>query len=228
MKDRTVSSPKISANKLGEYLIATPARRKTIIRDQKSPPTIKVARYQQAKEAAEEYFLSGGTNTKGLDAAIVRLRSKKDGSNWAREDAESTAQALDLLLSMRDQLFSDGLVYVAAPAHPAKLMISGVEVSVQPHMLLIDEKRRKIGAVRLHYVKSADLADKGGEYVATLLTKWTAENAPRSGYTVAPALCRCVDVFRKAITKAPASQIKRMSDIAAACEEIAVRWNTIQ
>ena len=224
-----MNSPRISANKLGEYMIASVARRRTIIRDQKHPPTIKVARYQQAKEAAEQYFLSGGKDSKAVEAAIVRLRAKTVGSDWALEDAQSTAQALDMLLSMRDQLFAEGMTYVRAPAQPARLVIAGVGISVQPHMLLLDEKRGKMGAVRLHYTKTTESAlnGEGGDYVATLLHQWANKHGMRPGFVAAPQLSRCIDVFRKAVVKGPSAQSRRMDHITAACEEIAARWSTI-
>jgi hypothetical protein len=222
-------SPRISANKLGEYVVASPPRRRTIIRDQKNPPTYKDARYRQADEPVERFLLSGGRDEKVIDAAIVNLRSRVAASSWAREANESTAQALDRLLVMKSQLFADGLVYVAAPISPPKLRIGGVEVSVRPTVLVVDQKRLKIGAVRLHYTKTAESAldGEGGEYVATLLHQWTTKHTPRAGFAPSPQLSMCVDVFRKSIVRAPVSQTRRMDTLTAACEEIAARWPTI-
>ena len=52
-----MSKPKISLNKLGEYLDATPSRRKKIIQDQQDPRPVITIRYQDARENITEILL---------------------------------------------------------------------------------------------------------------------------------------------------------------------------
>jgi hypothetical protein len=49
-ESRIRETPRISVNKLAEYMVATPARRRGIIRDQKVKRDFIVARYQQVSQ----------------------------------------------------------------------------------------------------------------------------------------------------------------------------------
>ena len=44
-------TPRVSVNKLGQYLTATPANRKRIIHGQKNPPDPQYLRYPEAAQA---------------------------------------------------------------------------------------------------------------------------------------------------------------------------------
>ena len=44
-------APRISVNKLGEYMTATPLRRRRIVLDQKRPKTFIFARYREPQDA---------------------------------------------------------------------------------------------------------------------------------------------------------------------------------
>lgn len=60
--DRVVEArqePCISVNKLGEYLTATPARRRRIVHDAKYPSTFMVARYTTAENTIADWICSG-------------------------------------------------------------------------------------------------------------------------------------------------------------------------
>jgi len=51
--------PKVSANKLGEYMSASPSRRNEIVKNQKYPKGYVVTRYNDARRAIIDYFLNG-------------------------------------------------------------------------------------------------------------------------------------------------------------------------
>lgn len=52
-------SPKISANKLGEYINSAPHRRKEIVKNQKYPKGFIVTRYNDAKSTIIDFFIRG-------------------------------------------------------------------------------------------------------------------------------------------------------------------------
>lgn len=221
-------TPKISANKLGEYMVATPARRKGIIKDQKRPSPAISARYRHAEAPLVEFLSTG--NIDALHSAAGKLRATGGGSVWAQGDREATADALEALGRLAPKLLLPELTYKQPTSRSQKLMIGGLPVSVQPDMLVFSEAKgkRQVGALKFHYIKNEEssLTSKGAQYVATLLHQWLLTFGP-AGFVPTPALSKSVDVFRGNIEAAPASQSRRLSDLEAACEEITVRWPTL-
>jgi hypothetical protein len=222
--------PRISANKLGEYLVTTsPTRRRRIISDQKHPSSAIVPRYRLADEPLTAFFAGDGDHSE-IDRAVVRLRSDRTGTTWAIEDRSNTADALDAFLALAPKLPLQGVSYIRREQQSPYLQIKGVDVSVSPQFLLYFQQRGVdcIGALKLHFPKSDDsaLEQKGGEYVATLLHRWLVEAGPR-GRKPMPSHCFSVDVFRKAVVAAPNASTRRMADVAAACEEIAAHWQQL-
>lgn len=104
-RSRTVTvrpEPRISVNKLGEYLVATASRRRQILRDQKRPPDFKVVRYADAQRAIVDYFIDRHSDPDVLARHLSRL------ANWSRGPRDSDydvrrnqdcRNALELLLS---------------------------------------------------------------------------------------------------------------------------------
>lgn len=222
--------PRISANKLGEYLVTTsPSRRRRIIHDQKHPSKAVVPMYRLAEEPLAEFLASGG-RTGAIDKAVVRLRSDGSGTTWSMSDRRNTADALDQFIALAPKLPFDGITYQRGPEHSQLLQIKGVDISVAPNFILQFEQRGVacVGALKVHYPRSEDLAleQKGGEYVATLLHQWLVAHGPR-GRRAMPSHCLSIDVFRRAVVAAPSASTRRMADVAAACEEIAAHWQQL-
>lgn len=220
-------APRISVNKLGEYMVATATRRRSIVREQKRPSKAITARYGQAEAPLLQFLPRGDSGA--LMAAAQRLRTAPASTDWQRSDNTSTADALDAIARMSAELLADGLQFKPAPARPAKLTIGGLQVSVQPDALIVRTVRGvpSFGALKFHFIRDDERALTPGaqEYVAALLHQWCATNALR-GFTPAPALSRSVDVFRARIVPGKTRQQRALANVAAACEEIVARWPT--
>lgn len=218
---------RISANKLAELLVTSnPVRRRRIVFDQKHPSGPPVMLYRHAQTPIAQYF-RGGRDANVLKAAAEGLRADKEGTDWAIDDRWNTADALELFADIADGLPSGlGEAYTRGETNPAKLSISGVEVSVKPDFLIQFDKRgvRHTGALKLHFIKNPDsaLTKTGSEYVATLLHKWLEEHGPAG--TPSHTHCISIDVFRGTTFSAPKSNTRRLQEISAVCEEIAARW----
>lgn len=219
---------RISVNKLAELLVtANPARRRKIIQDQKYPSTSIVALYRLAYEPIKE-FLTNGRNEQSLTDAISRLRNDRSGSEWSINDRWNTADALEEFSKLAELVPNDsGEVYEQGSQDAPKLNIAGVDISVRPDFLIGFTSRGKIytGALKLHFIKNPDsaLSRTGAEYVATLMNRWLEDNGP-DGSIPSHRHCMCIDVFRGTVVTAPKSTTRRMSEVTAACEEIAARW----
>ena len=179
-RSRTVTvrpEPRISVNKLGEYLVATASRRRQILRDQKRPPEFKVVRYADAQRAIVDYFVDRHSDPDVLARHLSRL------GNWSRgpRDSDYDAQrnqdcrnAIESFAKMTGQLGFDGLSMSRGRPDCPKLVKAGVGISVRPEIVAHGSDRRAIrsSAPKLHLAKGFPLDEKVGEYVGTLVHEY--------------------------------------------------------
>lgn len=217
-----MANSKISLNKLGEYMTATPARRRRIIEDQINPKEFIAARYSDAREKISS-FIAGHIREQDLIDAAEHLRTQSYDSKFIAQDKNLSADAIDDFLEVSDQLPSGYIFEKVAANEASALSISGVTIPIRPDVYLKNENNELVGAIKLHFPKSNPLTTASGEYVATALRKFMQENNPN---VIDHKLCVVVDVPSANVISAPKAGKKRMSDIEAACEEIDARWKT--
>src|SRR5690242_11286812 len=89
-------SPKLSANQLAEYLIATPARRKSILKGAKYPSTVVVARYRTAKKSIQKHLSDKARSHVFFSEAIQQLLTRndsKDATKWTKNDCRLSIES---------------------------------------------------------------------------------------------------------------------------------------
>jgi hypothetical protein len=215
-----MADPKISLNKLGEYMTATPARRRRIVEDQINPKDFIAARYTDAREKITDY-ISGNIEEQNLIQAADDLRKQSYDSSFITQDKNLSADAIDDFLEISDQLPS-GYRFEKVPASNKSAMeLSGVRVSIRPDIYLKNDNDEVVGAIKLHFPKSNPLTIASGEYVATGLRAFVQST---SSNIIDPKLCVVIDIPSTNVISAPKAGKKRMNDIEAACEEINARW----
>lgn len=219
---------KISVNKLGEYMDASPSRRRQILRDQKTPPTFKVARYREARETIVQYLEQGMGDDGFVMQRIEDLRNDLSGSGFAAQDRQLSADAIEDFLPLCEEIEVEGLsVQSGAAFATATMDFGGTQVSMRPDAILRNPETGDIvGCVKLNFSKSAPLQNRAAEYVATAM-RAHLENNLSSPEHVDPSLCYVVDVPTGTVSCAPKANKKRLSDLTAAGEEIAARWDTV-
>lgn len=216
--------PRISANKLGEYLVSTPLRRRDIIERQKYPNTFIGAYYEPARAAIVD-FLVGRIDRAGLLGRTEALVAGEHASSWARHQAHGCADAVLRFLDLEPDLDLRGMTAVQVPAHQA-LDVHGVHVSVYPDLVLEGFDHRgapQVGALKLHFPKAHPHTETSAEYVATVLRVHAVHTAASRGKVCEDA-CLVVDVFAGRIVHAPRAHVRRWRDIGAACAEIRRAW----
>ncbi len=226
------SQPRISVNKLGEYMTTTSAvRRRAIVRQQIAPPPAVVPRYRQATDPINAFLASGGIDVESMTKEIERLRQASVTSDWTQSDNQNTADALEHFLEVSDELPIDGIEYVRGDLQPPHLDVADVAISVRPDFLLRFQKRGRkyVGALKIHYIRDDGKALKtqGQEFVATLCRQWLSEHGS-GGREVIHTHCFSLDLFRKSLVHAPASFTRRMKEVEAACADIALIWAALQ
>ena len=233
---KVVQSPRMSVNKLGEYLCASVRRRRTIIRDQKyRKPFGGVARYSDARAAIVRQISASPGNYDTLNGTAKKLSQPHPFlAKWQNEHRVSCFKAIT---SFMRSYPVDGLDFgladpvMVAGAHNASvaIKISGVSVSLRPDVYIrgLLGSKDVVGLLKLHFSKDNPLSVEAGKYVATLLHLYAEESLASEKVVASRSQCIVLDVRHGALHTAPDCFKVRRQEIEAACEEISQRWNSI-
>lgn len=216
--------PRISINQLGAYMVANATGRRRTIRDQKYPPTYMVIYYSGALKPILSYYTDPAHTLDEVSAELERLESLPAASESEDTRNKSCAEALAAFLDLSDELDLSEYEIRRGDDDPPKISIEGVEVSVRPDLLLI-RNNRLVGSVKFYFKKGQHLEKAAAEVVGTLQHQYLEEV-----YEAEPPShrdCFTVDVFAGKAFRAPRSFRRRRSDIAAACDEIRLRWSGV-
>lgn len=221
------NTPRISATKLGEYTVASPLRRRKIVRDQREPSDFVVARYERARTALTDYFLGGAANVEPVIDAAVELGTLRGTSDWQTQDFNVSGEALERFLDISDEFELDGLESSPGSNGAPKLVLAEVDVSVRPDIILRGTLRNKrvVGALKLYFGKTNPLGDEAGANVATLLQRYCDQHLVQPGEVTSPKHCAVLDVFAKRWFRSTRATQLRLRSLEAACEEIRLWWN---
>lgn len=224
-----VNEPKITVNKLGEFLVAPAARQRRILEQLKYPKDNKfgATAHTEAREALKEYFISGFDKTI-LSDCIQALKDKKGLTDYMQKVNNSSIEMLEGVLEINSDYFS-GYSYYKYQGNNEKMMINGVEISVYPDLMVEYTYRDKdyIGAFKLHLSKSSNFGKEGGNYIAVLLNHYTSEFIIPENKVVKPSCSISYDVPKGDFIKCPASTAVRWNDIKAGCKTISDIWDSI-
>lgn len=226
MAERRVRiDPRISVNKLAEYMTATPARRRGIIRDQKARREVVVARYQEVYAGIAECLLAGN-DASPVYRRIDKLYKSTPKSAWALQNNQLSAEALEVFLTFSDEIDLSRFE-LFRPGQTLPLMpIAGVGVSVKPAVLLrVPGETAPVGAIHVYVSKLFAFDDDAGAYASTVLHQFVERML--SEENVDPSNSCVIDVFARQVHVGPRSYKKRRKDLEAACEEIAQRWSAV-
>lgn len=222
---RVRDNPRISVNKLAEYLDAPARRRHAIIRDQKYPSDFQVIWYERASSVIVD-FLCERITEGDVVAAVEQMKRVVPTSDSEATKLKNNALALERFLDGYAALDFDGLRVVAARNTAPKIEISGVEVSVRPELILKGRYRGKDvgGAVKLYFAKDTPLSDEGGLCLSSLVyfhIEQFHKRKPSRRHS------QVLDVFAGHAFEAPTATTARLRNIEAACAEIRDRWPEI-
>lgn len=221
--------PRISVNKLGEYLVSPPLRRHDILERQKYPLDLVASYYEPARRLLVDFLLGAI----GRASVLGIVGTWTEGSTWSRpfdqRRARGCADAVLRFLADLPGLDFHGLRPVTVDLIPT-LHLEGVTVSIKPDLMLrgVDARgRTTYGAVKLHFPKAHPVSEVSAQYVATLLKVHLREAFGRA-VRIDPECCIAVDVFRGTKVTAPRADRRRLRDVAAACQEIRRVWPQVE
>lgn len=225
----TREAPRLSVAKIAEYVSATPARRKRIILDAKEPMTFIVNTYVNAKDTLVDYFTAENLNLEDILSAMERLKRARADTPNAQQNQRLCIEALGrFIVAAADLDHLEGFKRNKGPKSAKKLPVNGVDISVQPEVILrlTVKGKRTVGAVKLVFSKNSPLSTAQGECIAALLNEHL-QDIKKANETVAVKHCLVVDVFAGQVFTAPRAFKRKMKDVEAACEEIAGRWDAL-
>lgn len=218
------TTPYISVNKLGEYLIATPRRRRAIIRDQKNPKPFKVAIYTEAQNAICDYLVKSEPDESILINAIEALQKKQPETEWDENRLDLCVSAIESFLDIIPDLDFAKYNLRRGIKDAPDLIIADVAISIRPEIILQrNDSRDKFGALKLCFSKTKGHTEDTAAYVGTMVQQYLIKHQ-KGCDSVLSDDCLVVDVFDGEIYTAPRAFKTRLADIEAACEEIANSW----
>lgn len=229
MKQQTLvrEEPRISINKLAEYLTCTPRKRNTIVKEQKRPPTFKAYYYQPSHDAIVNFLSSRGSHYSIITDAMDELKKTPIENDYQEHRVSTNLEALKIFsTTFSDALDLEGKTIKKGEFDPPKLVVEDVDVSVRPELITYrNDTTQKVGAIKLYFKKNDPLKSQPGNYAATALHKWVKDNPASASTNSAPCKDAIIyDVFSAKTISAPTAHINREKDIAAACTEIHAMW----
>jgi hypothetical protein len=217
--------PRISINSLAEYLTAPPVRRGAIVKAHKRPRPVVVAHYAQAQKPIVEFLAAGGGSGAYLLRAAERLEAMaaQSGRPARTRMLLDSAAALQRFAGALDVFTLPGPVSAVMPGPTPYLNLSGVRVSVRPELLYTVPSRNQAGLVKLYFSKTRPLSPEEAWYTTAALYRWGADVAGL-GESLVPQRCLVLDVFAGRTFAGARAFTRRLAELEAACEEIALRW----
>jgi hypothetical protein len=228
MAKRTPEQPRISVNKLAEFMTAKAARQRQILRDQKYPTDFKGMYYKEAGEAIAQSVASNLENFDSIDRAIRILEQTTTTKIGTQRRLDFNIDALETFRSMVDSVDLKGSTPSLAPTTAPRLTIQNVEISVRPEIILRAEGRTGplVGAVKLHFPRTFSISEDSSGYLSAVLQEWCKTHMADDGAVSGPH-CFVIDIGASKQCLGVKSTAARMREVAAVCQNIAALWPAI-
>ncbi|HEY0832672.1 MAG TPA: hypothetical protein VGE72_02085 [Azospirillum sp.] len=224
------ADPRISVNKLGEYIVAKAARQARIIRDQKYPPDYITAYYRDAQEAISQYIGCGMADQSILEKKILVLGQKVPGNVQESRRLTGNIDAIERFMNLVDDIDLFGATAQLGSQQPQTLKIRNVDISVRPEVVLTAKGAKGkpiIGGIKLHFPATSALSEDAAGYISAATQEFFRWFHHDDG-SADPRLSFVIDVGGGKVHQGVKSYKQRLKDIEAACEQIATLWPNVK
>lgn len=223
------STPKISVNKLGEFLTANHHRQRKILESFKYPNDNRFTYtyYSDARRAIIAYFQSK-FNHDILEKCIGFLHGKEKSNDFQEIEISSSIEALELVLNTDS--IDESFEYSLYDNINNTLIIEGVEIIVNPEILIRKPNSKgesKFGIGKIHISKNTELSMETSKYIAAILYLYAEKNIQYENETLDNKLCLSYDIFRDNIISCPNGVKRITNDVVAGCKNINAIWDSI-
>jgi hypothetical protein len=221
--------PRLSVNKLGEYMTAKAGRQNKILYDAKYPEDYVVAFYRDAVEAISKSIVDGLEDASQLERAIARLQAKRPNTVFESRQIKGNVDAIETFIDMMGSIDLGGFTARLGSHTAPHLVVNGVNVSVRPEVTLHRQKRngeQLVGAIKLHFPKSFPLSEVAGEYIAACVQLFCRDHLAEQGAS-SHEHCFVIDMAGAKVHPGVKAIKARTRDVEDYCRQIAAIWPTI-
>jgi hypothetical protein len=223
-------TPRISVNKLAEFMEAKGARQRQILRDQKYPTDYKGMYHKEAAEAIALSIASNLEDLSPIDRAVALLEQARPQKIGTQRRVAANLDALEtfrLMLDEVDQKIKE-IKLVLGEQSPPRLQIHAVDISVRPEIILRSggKSGSLCGALKLHFPRTFPLSEAAAGNVSAVLQEWCKTNMHDEGRVSGP-LCFVIDIGSQRVYPGAKATTARMKDVEANCQNISALWPTI-
>lgn len=217
----------ISINQLADFSKGTDAKKRSIIRQQKTPNTFKVAYYQLAKARIKKSLANNGDIDpilKGIDELKKRKPEKKRQIN----DRIVSLEAMQRFIAMQlPSILKDSEYEIIKKVDSKSVIMNGVEIIISPDLIIKAKINDKIyiGGIKLHISKGNVFDIKQQTIVSNSINNYLKNIVAQENEIVLPELCLSLDLFGYGIISSSENTDKSIKDIEVICEEIKTMWS---
>jgi hypothetical protein len=226
--------PRMAARDLADYMAASEVSKRTIVRNSKYEPVLRVPHHDEARAVVAKFIADRDTDLSWLaeEAQRIRDHAASEPEGFERDLAERNAAYIERFAKVWPgvRLPPKAEVLPVGEPPPPPLDLNGVEVTVELHFRLRRAARGntlRTGAGTLRYAKNRPLPRAAGEWQAAFLLGYLRALDKAPGEEPDGKLCLVLDAQSGALHPAPGDAVRRFGQIAAACASIAERWPNI-
>lgn len=226
---REVKHPRLSDNKLADYMSASEQVRRGILQSCKYQRKTAVIQHQDAKKMIADSMVNGKLNKSKLMSKLEIYEGKITDSEFEEEVKTHNIDYVKIVLTMGFEPIK-GSDFERCKTQK-KLDFNGTEISFFPDVLVArtnQRNNRKIGALNLRYSKSAKLPEQTALYQSALMFGVLRDAPFEPEATAEHALCQTLDGFNGKVYCAPTNSIYLYKEMIAACSAIALQWPNIK
>jgi hypothetical protein len=221
--------PRISVNKLAQYVTSRATRQNQILRTAKFPPEYITTYYREAGEAVARFLASGMIDFAILDNSIAALSQKVAGNIYETRRIAGNIDAIETFSSLLDDIDFGGATAKLGAQKAPHLILNGVEISVRPEVTLHSKSKSGedfVGGIKLHFPKTEPMDDEQASLVSALMNAFCKDHLWKDGAPSA-AHCMVIDLASGKVYPGVKSIKQRIKDVESACGQIASLWPAI-
>lgn len=217
-------TPRVSINPLIEFMSASDRRKLSIVKNQKTPSTIRVAPYSIAR-AAIRNFVKEDFDYHRLIAAIEKLQKRDQSTQWRRQDTSNSINALRHFMDMNFPTQLSRIKCTFAKSVIKDCYMNDVLITISPDLIMKWEIDgiKYVGAVKFR-LSQKPIDYSSGRNAAALLAHYLETSIAQSDEVVDNKHCLFVDVFAENVIPAPQDKSQYIEEISKACDEYSKLW----
>lgn len=216
-----LNQPRISANELGNYVFATEAQRRRILRDQKFPKAARVARYQPASLAILRSLKQGTFSRDALLEELGKIERAPGATKYKANVRRANATALRRFLTIHEKAAPPTGEH-AIIRRNAVFEFEGVKIIIRPDILTTNIKGNFFTYSKLRFSSQKYSLD-ASEIVLLLIQRFAEEQTIKGlGFDVSRA--RLIDCFSQQIVETHNVSLYKGQLLMKALREVRAVW----